>query len=166
MQQGQAPTLGVAVLTSKQAEVVVPLATAVAALTAEALQAKVGHSCNNWAAGAMADCYSCCPPVLHACTCARQRACCPLLGCQLLTSLLVTCIHIHTIPLLHMQVRPLLESNEYQRRAQDVAGNLRGLWHDSTRVNARKGPNLGSSLDAVPEVGLCSPKPGCNASLM
>ena len=72
MQQGQAPTLGVAVLASKQAEVVVPLATAVAALTAEALQAKVGYSCNRWAAAAMADCFSCCPPVLHACTCARQ----------------------------------------------------------------------------------------------
>ena len=44
MQQGQAPTLGVAVLTSKQAEAAVPLATAVAALTAEALQAKVGST--------------------------------------------------------------------------------------------------------------------------
>ena len=57
--------------------------------------------------------------------------------------------------LLRMQVRPLLESNEHQRRAQDVTGNLRGLWHESSRVNARKGPNLGSSLNAVPEVGLC-----------
>ena len=44
MQQGQAPTLGVAVLTSKQAEAAVPLATAVAALTAEALQAKVSST--------------------------------------------------------------------------------------------------------------------------
>ena len=69
MQQGQAPTLGVAVLTSKQAEAAVPLATAVAALTAEALQAKVGP------AGAVAGRFSCCPPVLHACTCARQLVC-------------------------------------------------------------------------------------------
>ena len=164
MQQGQAPTLGVAVLTSKQAEAAVPLATAVAALTAEALQAKVGSSCNRWAAGAVAGLFSCCPPLSHACTCARQLACCQPSGCQLLTSLIDVYMYIDT--LLRMQVRPLLESNEYQRRAQDVAGNLRGLWHESSRVNARKGPNLGSSLNAVPEVGLCSPNAGHNGCPM
>lgn len=85
MQQGQAPTLGVAVLTSKQAEAVLPLATAVAALTAEALQAKVGLSCRYELLEQWQDASAAGPPVLHVCTCARQLACCQRSGCQLLT---------------------------------------------------------------------------------